>query len=531
MPKRKDTNLENNMDDTTNDIENDNTNTETNDNIDIIEYYDLLSELFPSNYIKEKRKKIKVDEEFINNIQETVNYLYNHLTSDQFKKLNKLYKLLNTVPNNLLAIQNEIYKKLSIINKLLEEVTLHNLKIYNEYIHNNVNDNEYFKQLMFHEQDIILSKLKQINLETVNIKPHLIQLLDSNMPTKFKHIGLNKIIQLRDKDNNEYQKLIKWVESFLKLPFNQVNHLPVSLNDGIDNCRNYMAYCENVLNKCVYGMEEAKGQIMQLIGKWITNPDSIGTSIGLKGPMGTGKTTLVKNGISKILNREFAFITLGGSVDGSTLKGHSYTYEGSTYGKIADILIQTKSSNPIIFFDELDKVSKEEIYSILTHLTDTTQNNEFHDNYFSEIELDLSACLFVFSFNDETLINPILRDRMYTIEVPGYNVKDKIIISQQHLIPCIIKDLGLNTNDISISEESIKHIIENTKPEDGVRNLKRSLEIIYSKLNLFRILKTTTIFDKIIDVTFPFIVTKEMINNLLKLYIKKENMNISTMYI
>jgi ATP-dependent Lon protease len=293
-----------------------------------------------------------------------------------------------------------------------------------------------------------------------------------------------------------------------------------------------MAKCEIILNDCVYGMEEVKGQIMQLIGKWITNPKSIGTSIGLKGPMGTGKTTLVKNGISKILNREFAFITLGGSVDGSTLKGHSYTYEGSTYGKIADILIQTKSSNPIIFFDELDKVSKEEIYSVLTHLTDTTQNNEFHDNYFSEISLDLSECLFVFSYNDESLINPILRDRMYTIEVPGYNVKDKIIISQKHLIPTIIKDIGLLPTDIVLTNENIKHIIEITKPEDGVRNLKRNLEIIYSKLNLFRILKSTTIFDKIIDVNFPFHVTCEIINNLLKPYkTERENMNISTMYI
>jgi ATP-dependent Lon protease len=516
MPKRKD-------------------NSEVDSDIDNEEYYELLSELFPSNYINEKKKKSKlIDESFLNNIRETVHYLSNHLSEEKFKELNKLYTLLNTYPNDLTAIHKELNKKLISINKLLEQVTLSNIQLYNSYIHTNYNDTEYFKNLKLDEQDNLLSKLKQINKDSINTKPYLVQLLESSMPTKFKHIGLNKIIQLRDKDNNEYQKLIKWVESFLKLPFNKVNHLPVSLNDGIDKCRNYMSYCEDVLNNCVYGMEEAKGQIMQLIGKWITNPQSIGTAIGLKGPMGTGKTTLVKNGISKILNREFAFITLGGSIDGSTLKGHSYTYEGSTYGKIADILIQTKSSNPIIFFDELDKVSNktEEIYSILTHLTDTTQNSEFHDNYFSEIDLDLSACLFVFSFNDESLINPILRDRMYTIEVAGYNVKDKTIISKKHLIPTIIKDVGLLPTDIVLTDENIKHIIEITKPEDGVRNLKRNLEIIYSKLNLFRILKSTTIFDKIIDVNFPFHVTPDVINNLLKPYkIERENMNISTMYI
>ena len=513
MPKRKDKDSEEQM--------------------DMNEYYELLAELFPSEYIEEKKKKTSIDEEFLNNIKDTVNYLYNHLPQDKFKELNKLHSLLNTTPNDMNLIQTEITKKLPSLNKLLEQVTINNIQLYNSYINTNFNDTEYFKHLNLNEQETILSKLKQINMDSIITKPYLIQLLESNMPLKFKHIGLNKIIQLRDKDNNEYQKLIKWVESFLKLPFNKLNSLPVSLENGIDSCREYMAYCESTLNQCVYGMEDAKGQIMQLIGKWITNPKSIGTAIGLKGPMGTGKTTLVKNGISKILNREFAFITLGGSVDGSTLKGHSYTYEGSTYGKIADILIQTKSSNPIIFFDELDKVGHktEEIYSVLTHLTDTTQNSEFHDNYFSEIDLDLSACLFVFSFNDESLINPILRDRMYTIEVPGYNVKDKIIISQKHLIPGIIKDIGLKPSDIIMSEEIIKYIIEITKDEDGVRNLKRSLEIVYSKLNLFRILKTTTIFDKIIDVNFPFNVTKEIIDSLLKPYKRRESMNISTMYI
>ena len=122
------------------------------------------------------------------------------------------------------------------------------------------------------------------------------------------------------------------------------------------------------------------------------NPTAVGTAIAIKGPMGTGKTTLVKEGISKILNRPYQLIALGGATDSSFLEGHSYTYEGSTYGKIVDILIQSKSSNPVIFFDELDKVSDspkgDEITGILTHLTDSTQNCNFHDKYFSEIDFD-----------------------------------------------------------------------------------------------------------------------------------------------
>ena len=503
------------------------------------DYYELLSELYPSDYITEKKNKINkntlldYDDTYIMFIREKLTYLYSYVSHDLLTDLNKLNTLINADHINKEELNNELHKKIHIILKILEEHKLFNIKKYNTLTsNNNINDDFYFKNLNHNEQELIISKLEELNKVDLISKPYLIQLLESNMPIKYKKIGINKILQLKNADNGENHKLIKWIDSFLKLPFNKQNFLPVSLDDGIDKCREYMEYCETTLNDCVYGMTDVKGQIMQLIGKWITNPQSIGTAIGLRGPMGTGKTTLVKNGISKILNREFAFITLGGSVDGSTLKGHSYTYEGSTYGKIADILIQTKSSNPIIFFDELDKVSNksDEIYSVLTHLTDTTQNSEFHDNYFSELELNMSGCLFVFSYNDESLINPILKDRMYTIEVPGYNIKDKLHISYKYLIPNIIKYIGLKKDDIKIDIDMLTYIIEITKPEEGVRNLKRNLEIIHSKLNLFRILKSTTIFDKLFDVSFPYTLNKESIDKLLKPY-KMQTNHISSMYI
>jgi len=283
-----------------------------------------------------------------------------------------------------------------------------------------------------------------------------------------------------------------------------------------------MERCKEILNDSVYGINDAKMQIMQIVGQWISNPKSMGNAIGLKGPMGTGKTTLIKNGVSKMLERDFAFITLGGANDGSFLEGHSYTYEGSSYGKIVDILIQCKSNNPIIFFDELDKVSEsskgDEIIGILTHLIDSTQNNEFHDKYFSEINFNLSNCLFIFSYNDESKINPILKDRMYTIETKGYSVKDKIIIAKNFIIPSIEKEMCLKTGDVVLSETAIQYIIEKfTNPEQGVRNLKRNIEIIYSKINLYRFLKpNTTLFDnKIIDIKFPYVLTDTIINDLL----------------
>ena len=150
--------------------------------------------------------------------------------------------------------------------------------------------------------------------------------------------------------------------------------------------------------------------------------------------------------------------------------------------------------NPIIYFDELDKVSDspkgDEVIGLLTHLTDTTQNNCYHDKYFSEIEFDLSKVLYIFSYNDEHKINPILRDRMYNIELKGYSLEDKLVISRQYILPKIIENINFNDKDIEFTDQVIKYIINKyTDKEDGVRNLKRCYEIIYTKLNLLKLLK------------------------------------------
>jgi ATP-dependent Lon protease len=270
---------------------------------------------------------------------------------------------------------------------------------------------------------------------------------------------------------------------------------------------------------------------MQMLGQLITNPESIGTAIAIKGPMGTGKTTLVKEGISKMLNRPFAFIALGGATDSSFLEGHSYTYEGSVWGKIVQILIDSKCMNPVIYFDELDKISDtpkgEEIAGILTHLTDTTQNSQFHDKYFAEIDFDLSKCLFIFSYNDESKINPILRDRMYRIQTKGYDKKQKTVISNGYLLPKIREQVKFTNEDIMIPDVTLHYIIEtHCGKEDGVRNLKRCLEIIYTKLNLYRLMRPgNNLFeeDMSLKVEFPFTVTNEIVDKL----IKKEEDNVA----
>ena len=185
--------------------------------------------------------------------------------------------------------------------------------------------------------------------------------------------------------------------------------------------------------------------------------------------------------------------------------------------------------NPVIYFDELDKISDtakgEEIAGILTHLTDTSQNSQFHDRYFCDIDFDLSKCLFIFSYNDENKVNPILRDRMYKIQTKGYDKKQKTIISNNYLLPKIREQVMFQTGDILIPDDSVHYIIEtHCNKEDGVRNLKRCLEIIYTKLNLYRLMKPgSNLFEEEMSLTveFPFTVTKDVVDKLIE--IKKVN--------
>jgi ATP-dependent Lon protease len=343
--------------------------------------------------------------------------------------------------------------------------------------------------------------------------------------------------------DNEYCKLKMWVDTFMKIPFGIYKHLTIKMDDGIEKCHEFMEKSMNILDTCVYGLNDAKLQIMQLIGQWIVNPNAMGTAIAIHGPPGSGKTSLVKDGISKILEREFAFIALGGAGDSSYLEGHSYTYEGSSWGKIIQILIDSKSMNPVIFFDELDKISDsprgQEITGILTHLTDTSQNGNFHDKYFSELDFDLSKCLFIFSYNDESKINPILKDRMYRIQTKGYDVNEKIIIARDYLLPKIREQVKFTKEEVIIPDDTLKYIIHNkhiSKQEEGVRNLKRCLEIIHTKLNLFRLINPNTESSSILkreiklNVEFPITITQNEVDNLIK---NDENQNHSmlSMYV
>ena len=391
---------------------------------------------------------------------------------------------------------------------------------------NTMNDFEFYDKLETIQQKKIIKELKEINKITRIEKPYRLTLLESDIPVIFKAAAMKKISSLRymEPGSGEFYKIKNWVDTFMRIPFSEYKTLPITITDGVEKCHEFMASAQKTLDEAVYGLNDAKMQIMQMLGQLVTNPQAIGSAIAIHGPPGTGKTSLVKEGISKILNRPFAFIALGGATDSSFLEGHSYTYEGSTWGKILQILIDSKCMNPVIYFDELDKISDtpkgEEIAGILTHLTDTSQNTQFHDKYFAEIDFDLSKCLFIFSYNDESKVNPILKDRMYRIQTKGYNQKQKTSIANNYLLPRIQDQVKFTNEEIIIPDQTLHYIIEHhCLKEDGVRNLKRCLEIIYTKLNLYRLMRPdSNLFEEemALKVTFPFTVTKDIVDKLIK---------------
>ena len=335
----------------------------------------------------------------------------------------------------------------------------------------------------------------------------LLELKKNDTPIRFKILELQNLSNLckrniiskldhfytLDSTDNEYHKLSVWVDCLDKIPFDSVKNLPVSLSNTSEDISKFLSNTRKILDEAVYGHVEAKEKIIQTLTKQISNPNGQGVCIGIQGPMGNGKTTLVKEGICKAVGRPFGFIALGGMQDSSYMLGHDYTYEGAKPGKIVEILIDSNCMNPVIYFDELDKISScpkgEEIVNFLCHLTDVSQNSEFQDKYLSRVKLDMSKIIYIFSYNDPSKVNPILLDRLFKIKTEGFDSSKKLTISKNYLLPRMYYDFNVNEEIISFTDEAIKLIISKyVAKEEGLRNLKRCLETIISKVNVLRFL-------------------------------------------
>jgi len=315
-------------------------------------------------------------------------------------------------------------------------------------------------------------------------------------------------------------KIYNYITKDIGSPLSKNNSDIVEIQTEIANTEKDMNTISDVLNESIHGHDYAKNQILKIIGQWM-NGEQTGYCFGFEGSPGVGKTSVAKKGLAKCLidengqSRPFAFIALGGSCNGSTLEGHSYTYVNSIWGRITDILMESKCMNPIIYVDELDKVSKtehgKEIIGILTHLIDTTQNDCFQDKYYSGINLDLSKALFIFSYNDPDNIDRILLDRIHRVRFDNLTIDDKMIIVKDYILKEINEKMGFS-DTVQLTDEIIEYIIETYTLEPGVRKLKEVLFDLFGEINL-ELLRCTNE-----NITIPLHITIEDLDSK---YLKK----------
>jgi ATP-dependent Lon protease len=444
-------------------------------------------------------------------------------TGDQ-SIVNMIVKLANKKLQGKLG--DDEFNKIDIEDEEYEVEPFENL--HND-IHYTVEEREYVRNLSKDAQEAIIKKENSIMEVIKSDIPIRFKILNSDLNQRAQANVLSRVdhFYTLDPTDSEYQKLLPWVQQLDKIPFGKYCTGIINKDKPMVEIQEYLTNTKSLMDTAVYGHESAKTQILSIIAREISNPNSGGNSIAIQGPMGNGKTTLIKEGVCKAMNRPFGFVPLGGMQDSSYLLGHEVTYEGSKCGRIVEILTETNCMNPVIFFDELDKVSDtpkgEEILNLLCHLTDSSQNKEFNDKYFSGVQFDLSKATFIFSYNDESKISPILLDRMTKIKTSGFDKKDKTKIAQDYLLPKMLTEFGMTNEDIIFEEDTLHKIIEShCDSEKGVRNLKRNIETIVAKLNITRFLVPEKVSNSQNELTEKDNIVANIITNIVDTVVKQE---------
>lgn len=297
-----------------------------------------------------------------------------------------------------------------------------------------------------------------------------------------------------DMDGSDRYKIKKYLDGIIKVPFGKFSGDYISKDDTFAKKRQFLQKIRDNMNKFIFGQRSAKNTIIEVIAKKINNPTGLGNIIALSGPPGVGKTSLIRDGLAKSYGVPFNFVTLGGMGKGSgSLRGTDFTFIGSGWGRVVDILMRSGCMDPVIFFDELDKVSMSEdgtdIISCLIHLTDPSQNKEWEDGYYTGIPFDLSRATIIFSLNEEDMIPEVLKDRITIIRMEGFDPSQKLDIAKRYSLPKLFSDVGFNSSDIIISDDTISMLIKRYCHESGVRKLEKCLRILIMKFNYFHMIE------------------------------------------
>lgn len=325
--------------------------------------------------------------------------------------------------------------------------------------------------------------------------PLRFKVLGLDIDPRMKALALQKIDGMRSESSSDKGKTLQYINALCRLPVGKYDCLCVGPSSPIGDIQSFLHNMQERLDQRVYGHVDAKAHIIRLVAQWAMNPSAKGLVLGFHGHMGCGKTQLAM-AVCESLGMPFGFIPLGGCSDAAYLDGHSFTYEGAIWGKIADVLMHCGCSNPVLFFDELDKVvdstGGRQVINLLIHLTDPTQNDKFSDRYFMGVDIDLSRACVILSYNDPTMVNPVLRDRIVEIPTQGYSLSDKVKIATKHLLPTVRADFGLQADDLVMDDNVLRRVVDVVAKEEGVRGLQRAIRDIAGSVNLGRLMNDGT---------------------------------------
>jgi ATP-dependent Lon protease len=349
------------------------------------------------------------------------------------------------------------------------------------------------RKLISIEEDLQKYKKTKLSEDVDNIRDQLLLL---NVDIATKSFLIDKHDNLQKSSGSEQSKGENWIKTVNSIPFGKFKQLKIKPNDQKEKIVSFFKDIRGKLDKQIYGLDKVKDEIMEFIARKVSNPNSKGHVLALCGSKGLGKTKIAKS-LAEALDLPFYQINFGGLNDSSILLGHSETYVGAKPGKIVESLIHSRFMNPILYLDEVDKISEHrsrEINGILTHLLDEEQNDRFQDNYLSNVNLNLSKILFVIAFNDISKVDDIVSDRMKVIYIDPPSIEDKICIVNEKLIPEIIESIKFpKFYKFKIETELLEYIISvKIEKEDGIRQLKKTMEKIFNRINYLLLLQKET---------------------------------------
>jgi len=261
----------------------------------------------------------------------------------------------------------------------------------------------------------------------------------------------------------DYSVQRAYLDLFLDLPWNEYT------KDNFD-----LDKAKKILDRDHFGLEKVKERILEHLAVLKLKGDMKAPILCLYGPPGVGKTSLGKS-IAEALGRKYERVSLGGLRDESEIRGHRKTYIGAMPGRIIKSIKKANSSNPVFVLDEIDKITRDshgDPSSAMLEVLDPEQNSSFHDNYL-EVGYDLSKVMFVATANSLSSIQPALRDRMEIIEINGYTIEEKVQIAKKHLLPKQLKEHGLKSSDLKLSNKVFESVVDGYTRESGVRGLDK----------------------------------------------------------